>query len=56
MQLVKALCFIDISWWCGTGWKKKEKRPTFTELEKDVAVLLTNEGCKVDKDLHSAYF
>ena len=36
--------------------ERKERRPTFTELRKDLAVMLVNEGHKVGIDEDSIYF
>ena len=36
--------------------ERKERRPTFTELRKDIAGFLVNEGQDVDIDEYSVYF
>jgi len=36
--------------------ERKERRPTFTELRKDIVAMLVNEGCEVDIDEDSIYF
>ena len=35
---------------------RKESRPTFTELGKEICTLLAREGQDLDEDLYSAYF